>query len=160
MLMKCKAGISLILLLLFVITSGVSADAETNLNELDPNIYEEKERKENTNYLHEKSLYEKRNAIPEEQKNLTFKKPSRDEQDGIKNQLFTAYTKEKNTIKSKSEQMELFSENPEQSLSMAETEDNASGQNSGLTMTYILVIAIGVILMIGLLIPRMTQGKK
>lgn len=159
--MKCKAGISIFLLLLIlVITSGVTAEAETDLNELDPNIYEEKERKENTNYLHEKSLYEKRNAIPEEQKNLTFKKPSRDEQDDIKDQLFTDYTKEKNTIKSKSEQMELFSGSSELSLSMAEPEVNASGQNFGLTMTYILLIAIGVILMIGLLIPRMTQGKK
>lgn len=159
--MKCKTGISFFLLLLFlVITSGVTAIAETNLNELDPNIYEEKERKENTNYLHEKSLYEKRNEIPEEQKNLTFKKPSRDEQDEIKKQLFTDYTKEKNTIKSKSEQMELFSGSSELSLSMAEPEDIASGQNFGLTMTYILLIAIGVILMIGLLIPRMSQGKK
>jgi type VII secretion protein EssA len=159
--MKCKAGISLFLLLLFlIITSVVTVNAETNLNELDPNIYEEKERKENTNYLHEKSLYEKRNAIPEEQKNLTFKKPLRDEQDELKKQLFTAYTKEKNTIKSKSEQMELFSGNPEPTMSMAETEVNASGQNSGLTMTYILLIAIGVILMMGLLIPRMSQGKK
>lgn len=159
--MKCKTGISFFLLLLFLmITSGVTAIAETNLNELDPNIYEEKERKENTNYLHEKSLYEKRNEIPEEQKNLTFKKPSRDEQDEIKKQLFTDYTKEKNTIKSKSEQMELFSGSSELSLSMAEPEDIASGQNFGLTMTYILLIAIGVILMIGLLIPRMSQGKK
>jgi cytoskeletal protein RodZ len=43
---------------------------------------------------------------------------------------------------------------------MTETENTDTSQNSGLMMTYILLIAIGVILMIGLLIPKMTQSKK
>jgi type VII secretion protein EssA len=162
--MKRNTIISLTTLLLVIIslTSGVTVKAETesNLEELDPNIYEEKELKENTDYLHEESLYEKRNSIPEEQKDLTFEKPSRDEKDDLQEQLFTNYTKEKNTIKSKAEQMDLFSGTAEPSMSMSETENKDTSQNSGLMMTYILLIAIGVILMIGLLIPKMTQGKK
>jgi type VII secretion protein EssA len=161
--MKRNSINSLILLLVIIsLTSGVTVKAETesNLEELDPNIYEEKELKENTDYLHEESLYEKRNSIPEEQKDLTFEKPSRDEKDDLQEQLFTNYTKEKNTIKSKAEQMDLFSGNAEPSMSISETENKDNSQNSGLMMTYILLIAIGVILMIGFLIPKMTQSKK
>ncbi|WP_165971024.1 type VII secretion protein EssA [Peribacillus frigoritolerans] len=161
--MKCKTVIWFsFFLLIFVFTSGIKghAETETNLEELDPNVYEEKELKENTEYLHEESLYEKRTTIPEEQKDLTFEKPSRDEKDDLQEQLFTNYTKEKNTIKSKAEQLDLFSGSAEPSLSMTETVNSDTTQNSGLMMTYILLIAIGVILMIGLLIPKMTQSKK
>ncbi|MGG4489412.1 type VII secretion protein EssA [Metabacillus idriensis] len=161
--MKRKAVIWFSLfLLIFVFTSWRPGHAETvtNLEELDPNVYEEKELKENTEYLHEESLYEKRTTIPEEQKDLTFEKPSSDQKDELQEQLFTDYTKEKNTIKSKAEQLDLFSGSAEPSLSMTETVNSDTTQNSGLMMTYILLIAIGVILMLGLLIPKMTQSKK
>ncbi|MCM3597317.1 type VII secretion protein EssA [Metabacillus idriensis] len=161
--MKRKTVISFSLLLFIIVfTSGMrgNAETETNLEELDPNVYEEKELKENTEYLHEESLFEKRTTIPEEQKDLTFEKPSRDEKDDLQEQLFTDYTKEKNTIKSKAEQLDLFSGSAEPSMSMTETVNSDTTQNSGLMMTYILLIAIGVILMLGLLIPKMTQSKK
>ncbi|MEM5016460.1 type VII secretion protein EssA [Metabacillus indicus] len=159
--MTCRTLSSLILLLALVLSGGASALAETDLNQLDPNVYEEKERKENTEYLHEKGLYEKRKEIPEEQKSLTFQKPGRDAADELKDRLFTQYTKENNTIKSKAEQMGLFSENTDQASGTISTEEEQQQSgNTGLLMTYILLIAVGVLLIIGILIPKMTQSKK
>ena len=159
--MTCRTLSSLILLLALVLSGGASALAETDLNQLDPNVYEEKERKENTEYLHEKGLYEKRKEIPEEQKSLTFQKPGRDAEDELKDRLFTQYTKENNTIKSKAEQMGLFSENTDQASGTISTEEEQQQSgNTGLLMTYILLIAVGVLLIIGILIPKMTQSKK
>ncbi|MGD6793972.1 type VII secretion protein EssA [Metabacillus indicus] len=159
--MKCRTLIAAFLLLALVLAGGAAALAETDLDQLDPNVYEEKELKENTEYLHEKALFEKREEIPEEQKDLTFKKPGRDAEDELKDRLFTQYTKENNTIKSKAEQMGLFSQSSDQASGRISTgEEQQQSGNTGLLMTYILLIAVGVLLIIGILIPKMTQSKK
>ncbi|MDM5227694.1 type VII secretion protein EssA [Cytobacillus sp. NJ13] len=140
----------------FWLIAGQSAGATPDFNNLTPNTYEKKEFKENTDYLHEKSLYENKKQIPEEQKDLTFAKKNLDPLKEVKEQLFDGGETTNNTITSKAEQLQLFSDSKQESFLKAEDQTPAE-QDNKLMILYIilLVIAIGVIM--GFLIPRMAK---
>ncbi|MBX9976542.1 type VII secretion protein EssA [Cytobacillus firmus] len=136
--------------------AGQSAGATPDFNNLTPNTYEKKEFKENTDYLHEKSLYENKKEIPEEQKDLTFTKKNLDPLKEVKEKLFDGGKTTNNTITAKAEQLQLFSDSKQESFLKAEDQTPAE-QDNKLMILYIilLVIAIGVIM--GFLIPRMAK---
>ncbi|WP_370224341.1 type VII secretion protein EssA [Cytobacillus sp.] len=140
----------------FWLIAGQSAGATPDFNNLTPNTYEKKEFKENTDYLHEKSLYENKKEIPEEQKDLTFTKKNLDPLKEVKEQLFDGGETANNTITAKADQLQLFSDSKQESFLKAEDQTPAE-QDNKLIFLYIilLVIAIGVIM--GFLIPRMAR---
>jgi type VII secretion protein EssA len=155
--MKLKRFIKIILLIpAFWLIAGQSAGATPDFDNLTPNTYEKKEFKENTDYLHEKSLYENKKEIPEEQKDLTFTKKNLDPLKEVKDQLFDGGATTNNTITAKADQLQLFSDSKQESFLKAEDQTPAE-QDNKLIFLYIilLVIAIGVIM--GFLIPRMAR---
>lgn len=155
--MKLKRFIKIILLIpAFWLIASQSAGATPDFNNLTPNTYEKKEFKENTDYLHEKSLYENKKEIPEEQKDLTFTKKNLDPLKEVKEQLFDGGETTNNTITAKADQLQLFSDSKQESFFRAE-DQTPTEQDNKLIFLYIilLIIAIGVIM--GFLIPRMAK---
>ncbi|MBG9443068.1 type VII secretion protein EssA [Cytobacillus firmus] len=155
--MKLNRIIKIILLIpAFWLIAGQNAGATPDFNNLTPNTYEKKEFKENTDYLHEKSLYENKKQIPEEQKDLTFTKKNLDPLKEVKEKLFDGGETTTNTITAKADQLQLFSDSKQESFFKAEDQVPAE-QDNKLMILYIilLVIAIGVIM--GFLIPRMAK---
>ncbi|RBP87378.1 type VII secretion protein EssA [Cytobacillus firmus] len=155
--MKLKRFIKIILLIpAFWLIGGQSAGATPDFNNLTPNTYEKKEFKENTDYLHEKSLYENKKEIPEEQKDLTFTKKNLDPLKEVKEQLFDGGETTNNTITAKADQLQLFSDSKQESFLKAE-DQTPTEQDNKLIFLYIIlfIIAIGVIM--GFLIPRMAK---
>ncbi|UQX53221.1 type VII secretion protein EssA [Cytobacillus pseudoceanisediminis] len=106
--------------------------------------------------MHEKSLYENKKEIPEEQKDLTFTKKNLDPLKEVKDQLFDGGETTNNTITAKADQLQLFSDSKQESFLKAE-EQTPTEQDNKLIYLYIilLIIAIGVIM--GFLIPRMAK---
>ncbi|HZH60314.1 MAG TPA: type VII secretion protein EssA [Metabacillus sp.] len=83
--------------------------AETNIDELVPNDYQKENVKINKDLLLDNKQNQQRTHIPEEQKGLTFegKKTSNDTE--IASSLFKENAKNLNTIKTKAENLQLFS---------------------------------------------------
>ena len=80
--------IVVLLPIFFIINENRSwAAATPSLETLTPNEYEEKEFKENTDYLNEKALYEQKDAIPEIQQKITFEKPTSDPLEKLKGKI-------------------------------------------------------------------------
>ncbi|MGD6993556.1 type VII secretion EssA family protein [Sutcliffiella horikoshii] len=84
-----KAKIALLLIAVSALMSlqslnGTVTMADSDIESLEPNSYEKKDFKENTNFLRENNLNERRESVPEEQKLLTFKeREKKAEQDFI-----------------------------------------------------------------------------
>lgn len=131
--------------------------ANIDIEELEPNVYEKGKVNPNTDYLHEKSLYELKQPIPEEQKGLTFEKED-NPNEKIKKKLFQDQTNENNTIAAKAEQWKLFGDEKMKSYqtrkydSLVETKENTH-----LVMLYIVCIMIGIVLIFLLLIFKGKQ---
>ncbi len=99
--------IVVLLPIFFIINENRSwAAATPSLETLTPNEYEEKEFKENTDYLNEKALYEQKDAIPEIQQKITFEKPTSDPQEKLKGKLFDGTID--NTVSTQAKQLKLF----------------------------------------------------
>ncbi|KON85645.1 lipoprotein [Sporosarcina globispora] len=146
----------IVLIPALLLLAGQSAGATPDFNNLTPNTYEKREFKENTDYLHEKSLYENKKQIPEEQNNLTFTKKNLDPLKEVKDKLFDGGETINNTITAKADQLQLFSDSKQESFLKVEDQTPVEQENK-LMILYIilLVVAIGVI--IGFLIPRMAK---
>lgn len=111
--MMRKHWVMLISFLFFVVSflllPNQTVIAETNIDELVPNDYQKKNVKINKDLLLDKQQNQQRTNIPEEQKGLTFegKKSSNDTK--IVSSLFKENAKNLNTIKTKAENLHLFS---------------------------------------------------
>ena len=159
--MKLNRRIMLALLFpisLFINVNATEA-AAPDLETLTPNEYEKKEFKENTEYLHEKALYENKQSIPEQQKELTFELPTADSNEEILNQLFVGEMNTKQTIAEKAEQMNLFSDKKPEDLRLKEKSEHSPNRQIQL-MIIIGLLAIGLMVMLVLLIPKMMQGNQ
>ena len=135
---------------------GHSAGATPDFNNLTPNTYEKREFKENTDYLHEKSLYENKKRIPEEQKDLTFTQKNLDPLEGVKDKLFDGGEAMNNTITAKAEQLQLFTDSDPESIYKAEDLAPVEHKNK-LTILYIILLVIAIGVTMGFLIPRMAK---
>jgi len=143
---------------LFINVNATEA-AAPDLETLTPNEYEKKEFKENTEYLHEKALYENKQSIPEQQKELTFELPMSDSNEEILNQLFVGEMNAQQTIAEKAEQMNLFSDKRPEDLQLKDKSDDPPNRQIQL-MVIIGLLAIGLIVVLVLLIPKMAQGNQ
>lgn len=125
---------------------------------VEPNKYDEKKIKLQTDYIHEKSLLNRRTKIPEAQKMLTFepkKKPTNDE---IKGSLFVSQQIENNTITAKAEELALFSEVEESYSYVSDSDQNQYKESSiWLTIFYGLAAIISAGLLFFVLVPKINQ---
>ncbi|PLR75549.1 type VII secretion protein EssA [Bacillus sp. V3-13] len=159
--MKLKSFIIALMLPAAIFLNGNSAGASPDIDTLTPNTYEKKEFDENTNFLHEDSLYDNKKAIPEEQKGLTFEKQKSNPLDSVKDQLFIGEGKTTNTITATAERLKLFSDmDHNNKFEVSENTENNTNDNSRLMILYIGLLAVGIIVMLVLLIPKMAQGKR
>ncbi|MGD7007054.1 type VII secretion protein EssA [Metabacillus sp. 84] len=154
--------------LFFLIPAAQASAEETDtidIEDLEPNIYQKETIKPKTDYFKDESLYNKRQAIPEAQKDLVFTMPDPDPFKEIRNELFTAYSIENDTTGAKAKQLELFLNSDQlfQTAATPATEEElqeAEQATSSLTILYMIIIGIGLLLILVLIIPRMTAGKK
>ncbi|MCM3705276.1 MULTISPECIES: type VII secretion protein EssA [Cytobacillus] len=133
-----------------------SAGATPDFNDVTPNTYEKKKFKENTDYLHEKSLYENKKQISEEQKDLTFTQKSLDPLKEVKEKLFDGSETTNNTITAKADQLQLFSDSKQESFFKTENQEPVEKDNK-LMILYIILLLIAIGVIMGLLIPRMAK---
>ena len=151
--------LALLLLMSLFINANVTEAATPDFETLTPNEYERKEFKENTEYLHEKALYENKQSIPEQQKELTFELPTSNSNEEILNQLFVGEINAQHTIAEKAEQMNLFSDKKPEDLRLKDKSEHSPNRQIQL-MIIIGLLAIGLMVMLVLLIPKMVQGNQ
>ena len=125
-----------------------------------PNSYEENEFEDNKEYLHEQSLFENKEPIPEEQKELTFTKKNDDPIKQISEQLFAGDSKMNHPVTVKAEQLGLFSNFEKGSLYQEDYSKKPMKQNSQLMILYIGLVILAMVVMLVFLIPKMAQGKQ
>jgi type VII secretion protein EssA len=155
--MKLKKHLKVLVLIPALwLLAGQNAGATPDFNNITPNTYEKKEFKENTDYLHEKSLYENKKQIPEEQKDLTFTKKTLDPLKEVKEKLFGGGETTNNTITAKADQLQLFSDSKQENFFNAEDQAPAEKDNK-LMILYIILLLIAIGVIMGLLIPRMAK---
>ncbi|MBP3039682.1 type VII secretion protein EssA [Bacillaceae bacterium Marseille-Q3522] len=145
---------------LLMINGNLALAAPQNFDKLNPNTYEKQEFNENTDFLHEESLYENKEAIPEEQLVLTFEQQEASSLDHVKARLFADMEKKNNTIVIKAQQMQLFSNTGEENLQLAEYSETVANQNGKLMIVYICLVVIAIFIILVLLIPKMVQGMQ
>ncbi|MGE7907679.1 type VII secretion protein EssA [Peribacillus sp. NPDC094092] len=121
---------------------------------VEPNEYQENDIDIQTEYFHEEGLLEQKRKLPEELKDLTFERGKYDAVDSVKDSLFLSPVTENqnNTIASKSEQLGLFSEVAIRTRSEEETEPSL---NFDLTILLGIVLALLVVCLFFILIPKM-----
>ncbi|MFC0190217.1 type VII secretion protein EssA [Fictibacillus aquaticus] len=146
--------------LLFTFLSSKTASAEKNINNLSPNLYEKKDRNNNTDFFTDEPLNEQKTPIPEEQKSLTFKMKPDEKWENIKGELFAEGSgEEKSTVAQKAKQLHLFSgKNSGQFLNR--TDETKETSQSALPIVYIILIALGVLMIVLLILPGMRRRNE
>ena len=109
--------------------------------------------------MHEEALYEDKQPISEQQKELTFEPSKSNSNEEILHQLFVGNVKVQHTVAEQAEQMNLFSDRSPEVLRLEDKSDNSSGRQIQL-MIIIGLLVIGLIVTLVLLIPRMVQGNQ
>ncbi len=114
--------------------------AETNIDELVPNDYQKENVKINKDLLLDKQQNQQRTNIPEEQKGLTFKGEKASNDSEVISSLFKENSKNLNTIKTKAENLQLFSS--EEKISQGQTvgEEATSSTNPLSLFIWVLVV--------------------
>ena len=138
-----------------------TAAAASNLDDLSPNEYKEKEFKDNKEYLHNESLLESRKEIPEEQKQLDFIPNDYDPNEKIKEELFVNDFEERKTIAYESMKLGLFS--GESEIAKVQANQSSSENNRGnknLQFVYIGLLIACILIALIWLVPKMVQGDK
>jgi len=154
--MKDKIFFLSFLLLLCFGSMSVSA----NYIPVEPNKYEEKKIKLQTDYIHEKSLLNRRTKIPEAQKMLTFEPKKRPSNEKIKGTLFVSHQMENNTITAKAEELALFSDVEKRYSYVAESDQNLYKESSiWLSIFYGLAAMISAGLLFFVLVPKLNQSS-
>lgn len=152
-----------LLVLMFIGTSFiVVAEEPKEAKDLDPLIYEKLEFKKNTDYLHDKQKTEMKNTIPEKQFDIYFDGRNKLPNRGDTSFLFqTAERGEKSTVTAKSSELKLFSSSDTKKLelSAAEMKEEKSSNNSVRTILFFGIIALGVLMLFVILLPRLVNAN-
>lgn len=160
-LMKAKVAlllISICVLIALLPLNGLVTMAESDIESLEPNSYEKKDFKENTDFLRENNLNERRESVPEEQKLITFKKREKKEEEDFVGTLFMTGEKKSTTIQATSQELKLFTQEDNSRYQTAVASDSSSKTNS-ITILLYGFLAIALILMLAIILPRMAKGK-
>lgn len=159
-----KAKVVLFLLALSVLIAllplnGTVTTADSDIESLEPNSYEKEDFKENTNFLRENNLNERKESIPEEQKLLTFKKREKKAEEDFIGTLFMTGEKKSTTIQVTSQELKLFTEEDNSRYQAMAASENSSKTNS-ITILLYGFLAIALILLLAIILPRMVKGKE
>ncbi len=148
-------------MILFLICIGPeTVFAGASIRELAPNLYEENQIKESTEYLQEESLSGKKKRLPEEQKDLTFTKTADNQLENLQDDLFDQSVKVNNSTASKAKTMGLFAAGREETLAAADDEVQKSNTSGfSVSVIYSALIILGVAVLLALLIPGMRKNK-
>ena len=114
--------------------------AETNIDELVPNDYQKENVKINKDLLLDKQQNQQRTNIPEEQKGLTFDGEKTSNDTEIVSSLFKENAKNLNTIKTKAENLHLFSSTEKVSQGQTVGEETSSSTNPLSLFIWVLVV--------------------
>ncbi|WP_194270818.1 type VII secretion protein EssA [Fictibacillus phosphorivorans] len=152
---------TLLVIILFLVCLGPkTVFAGASIRELAPNLYEENQIKESTEYLQEESLSGKKKRLPEEQKDLTFTKTGDNQLEDLQDDLFDQSVKVDNSTASKAKTMGLFAAGREENLAAANDEDqNRNTSGFSISVIYSGLIILGVAVLLALLIPGMRKNK-
>ncbi|MBH0158207.1 type VII secretion protein EssA [Fictibacillus sp. 5RED26] len=149
-------------MILFLICIGPeTVFAGATIRDLAPNLYEENQIKESTEYLQEESLSDKKERLPEEQKDLTFTKTADNQLEDLQGGLFDQSVKMDNSTASKAKTMGLFSAGSEDTLSNSvdDEEQNVNKSGFSISVIYSALIILGVAVLLALLIPGMRKTR-
>ncbi|WP_188048409.1 type VII secretion protein EssA [Bacillus sp. CH30_1T] len=133
--------------------------ANTNINDLIPNDYQNNDFKKNPDLIHDQTLTNEKIKIPEEQKSLTFEGISSNKLNELTDKLFKSEEKDTNTIKAKAENLKLFSQSESARLGSIE---ERSQNGSSLPILIAVLVGICVLLLITVIViwSRSAQGSK
>jgi type VII secretion protein EssA len=153
--MRGKILIQLILIGGIVSMFVPPISANTNINDLIPNDYQNNDFKKN----HDQTLTNEKIKIPEEQKSLTFEGISSNKLNELTDKLFKSEEKDTNTIKAKAENLKLFSQSESARLGSIE---ERSQNGSSLPILIAVLVGICVLLLITVIViwSRSAQGSK
>ncbi|GGB67928.1 type VII secretion protein EssA [Fictibacillus barbaricus] len=155
--MKHSKFLTSLLFLAVAFIWGTDAQASKNIEELNPNLYEEKERKDQSNLILDESLSKNKREIPEEQKGLSFNQKSSDQLEDVQNGLFdTTDSAQNNSILSKAKKMNLFSKSEEHAFTALPQEEEDESSMSNISLVYSVLIGLGILLIVAI----MFQGAK
>jgi type VII secretion protein EssA len=161
-LMKYRIAFLLAMITIFVslLTLNVNVKhAESDIESLTPNSYQKNEFRENTNFLRENNLNEHRESVPEEQKLLTFKQREKKAEEDFIGSLFTTDEEKSTTIQVTSAELKLFTQQDTSRYQAVVATESTSKTNSIVILLYGF-LAIAVILLLVLILPRMANVKK
>ncbi|RIW38941.1 type VII secretion protein EssA [Bacillus salacetis] len=157
--MRDKILAILILMSVIGTSYAIPVSANTNINELIPNDYQDNKFKKNNDLLHDQSSTEKV-EIPEEQKGLTFKEAAGSRLDALKQRIFQGEEKGTNTIKARSENLKLFS-GAENSARLGDLEETPQDSSS---LSVLISVFAGVCILLLILViviwNRSDQGRQ
>ena len=124
----------------FLLLQDQTVIAETNIDELVPNDYQKENVKINKDLLLDKQQNQQRTNIPEEQKGLTFEGEKSSNDTKIVSSLFKENAKNLNTIKTKAENLHLFSSTEKVSQGQTVGEETASSTKPLSLFIWVLVV--------------------
>ncbi|MFC0045227.1 type VII secretion protein EssA [Metabacillus iocasae] len=146
----------LLMVLLFLSMENMVLATNDEIDQLKPNEYKKNEIELNPRALQQEN--QSTENVPEEFQNLTFKQQRKKEEDEWQEYLFTEVGQKKSTLSSQVEELKLFSSPPS---SISQTIDEPALQkNAQLKWVLIGLIGIAVILLFGLLLPRMIEASR
>lgn len=154
-----KYRVLLAIVFLWMVSDTELAFASPSLEELNPNEYKDKQFKDNTEYLHNDPLLEKRESLPEEQKLLDFLPKDYDANEEMKKQLFHEGFEEHKTTAYESTKLLLFTTSEKE----VKTEDKKNGSmadTKGIKTFYIGILLGLLLLTFLILLPRFIRGTK
>ncbi|PMC35345.1 type VII secretion protein EssA [Bacillus sp. UMB0899] len=124
----------------FLLLQHQVAVAETNIDELVPNDYQKENVKINRDLLLDKQQNQQRTNIPEEQKGLTFEGEKTSNDTEVVSSLFKENSKNLNTIKTKAENLHLFSSTDKVSQGQTVEEEPTSSTSPLSLLIWVLVV--------------------
>ena len=146
------------LLTVYLVNANISfAQTNSNLEDLNPNEYRNQQFKDNTEYIHNDSLLERRKNISETQKQLDFLPKDTNKNGEIKKQLFKEGFEEHKTLTYESTKLLLFT-NSEKQLQLADRATESINNTKSIKNFYIGIIFSLVLLMFLFLFPRVIRN--
>ena len=154
-----NCSILLAAVLLWLAVGTEPSLARPTLEDLNPNEYKDQQFKDNTEYLHNDPLLERRENLPEEQKLLDFLPKDYDADEEIKKRLFQEDFEEHKTTAYESTKLLLFT-NSDKEVKTQEERGESIADTKGIKTFYIGILVGLLLLMFLILVPWFIRGTK
>ncbi len=148
----------LVVMLSMFIGNQVHADNDDPIGDLEPVIYEKPKFKQNTDYLHDEQKAEMKNTIPVKQFDINFDGSKQLPQKGDTSFVFhKAERGTRSTVAVKTLEIGLFTKEKadEKAKIPIKTKSQQTTGNTTRTMIFIGVIALGMVFMFTVLLPKL-----